>query len=184
MMGLRMFKIVTAFLLFIFTGTAAVAVQASDAPYAGQDSRNIKALSAQDIEDLLAGRGWGFAKPAELNGFPGPAHLLELKDRIALSDRHSAEIPALFDEMQRQATALGAAYVAAERALEDAFAGQTIVSGDLAPLVMRAAELKGRLRLVHLETHLKTLPLLSKHQVATYMRLRGYAGHARDGHQH
>jgi hypothetical protein len=41
------------------------------APYAGQDQREIKSLSAQDVTDLLAGSGWGFAKPAELNGYPG-----------------------------------------------------------------------------------------------------------------
>jgi hypothetical protein len=48
-------------------------------PYAGQDARDIKSLSAEDIAELRRGGGWGFAKSAELNGMPGPAHLLELK---------------------------------------------------------------------------------------------------------
>ena len=48
-------------------------------PYAGQESRRIKSLSEQDIAELRAGRGWGLAKAAELNGMPGPAHLLELR---------------------------------------------------------------------------------------------------------
>ncbi|MBT3972460.1 MAG: hypothetical protein HOE99_01485, partial [Acidiferrobacteraceae bacterium] len=48
-------------------------------PYVGQETRVIKSLSAEDIDDLINGRGWGLAKPAELNGVPGPAHLLEMQ---------------------------------------------------------------------------------------------------------
>ncbi|MGH7485986.1 MAG: hypothetical protein ACREMY_10365, partial [bacterium] len=46
-------------------------------PYAGQQSREIKALSQEEAAGLLAGKGMGFAKAAELNGFAGPAHVLE-----------------------------------------------------------------------------------------------------------
>ena len=179
-----MFRIVLSSVLFGCACMATVVAQASDAvvgPYAGQHSREIKSLSAEDIDDLQAGRGWGVAKPAELNGFPGPVHLLELKDDIALSDSQVREIQALFDDMKREAMVLGAAYVDAERALDRAFAAQDISPDALATLVARAADVKGRLRLVHLQTHLKTLPLLSKHQVVTYMRLRGYGG---GGHRH
>jgi hypothetical protein len=47
--------------------------------------RAIKSLSDADIKALRRGEGWGLALPAELNGMPGPAHLLELKDQIPLS---------------------------------------------------------------------------------------------------
>jgi len=47
-------------------------------PYAGMQTRSIKALSDQQIADLKAGRGMGLALPAELNGYPGPIHVLEL----------------------------------------------------------------------------------------------------------
>ena len=49
-------------------------------PYVGQETRGIKALSQADIEGLLAGAGTpfgGMAKPAELNGYPGPRHVLD-----------------------------------------------------------------------------------------------------------
>ena len=55
-------------------------------PYAGQQTRPIKALSDQQVADLIAGRGIGLALAAELNGYPGPSHLLELADRLDLSD--------------------------------------------------------------------------------------------------
>ena len=46
-------------------------------PYAGEEARAIKSLSADDIAELQRGGGRGLAKPAELNGVPGPAHLLD-----------------------------------------------------------------------------------------------------------
>ena len=40
----------------------------AQAPYAGMQSRPIKALSEQQLADLQAGRGMGLALAAELNG--------------------------------------------------------------------------------------------------------------------
>jgi hypothetical protein len=53
--------------------------------YVGQEKRKIKSLSESDIEELKNGSGWGLAKAAELNGVPGPVHLLEMRDEIGLS---------------------------------------------------------------------------------------------------
>ncbi|MBW5435799.1 hypothetical protein FXB41_13685 [Bradyrhizobium canariense] len=60
-----------------------VAGAQSGQPYAGLEHRPIKALSHQQIEDLRAGRGMGLALAAELNGYPGPSHVLEFGDRLA-----------------------------------------------------------------------------------------------------
>ena len=51
-------------------------------PYAGQQARTIKSLSKEDIAALLNGKGMGMAKAAELNGYPGPVHLLELVQQL------------------------------------------------------------------------------------------------------
>jgi hypothetical protein len=61
-------------------------------PYAGEQTRAIKSLSQDDIAELRRGGGWGLAKAAELNGVPGPAHLLELKDDIPLNEEQVAAI--------------------------------------------------------------------------------------------
>src|SRR5210317_2643476 len=71
--------------------------------YAGQEDREIKSLSESDIEELKNGRGWGLAKAAELNGVPGPAHLLEMKSEIALSKDQVKKIEAIYKEMKRKA---------------------------------------------------------------------------------
>jgi hypothetical protein len=54
-------------------------------PYAGLQNRSIKTLSDQQIEDLTAGRGMGLALAAELNGYPGPIHAIELAEQLHLS---------------------------------------------------------------------------------------------------
>ena len=66
-------------------------------PYAGMQTRPIKALSDQQIADLRAGRGMGLALAAELNGYPGPSHVLELADRLELSTDQRARVQRLFD---------------------------------------------------------------------------------------
>lgn len=49
-------------------------------PYSGTEARPVKALNEQQVADLRAGRGMGLALAAELTGYPGPSHVLELGD--------------------------------------------------------------------------------------------------------
>ena len=58
------------------------AAASSAATYAGQQNRQIKALSAQEQQDWLEGKGMSLAKAAELNRFPGPMHALEHADAL------------------------------------------------------------------------------------------------------
>ncbi len=51
---------------------------------AGQEQREIKNLSVDDIAELQPGVGWGLATAAELNSVPRPIHLLELKGKMPL----------------------------------------------------------------------------------------------------
>jgi hypothetical protein len=78
-------------------------------PYAGMQSRAIKSLSDSDIQELRRGGGWGLALPAELNGMPGPLHLLELKDQIPLATDQVPQIQVLVDEMRKAAIPAGEA---------------------------------------------------------------------------
>src|SRR5262245_59605560 len=96
---------------------AAVSANAQS-PYAGQESRAIKALSPQEISDYLSGKGMGLAKTAELNGYPGPAHVLELAAQLHLTAEQQAKTGVLFQKMQARAIALGKELVEAERALD------------------------------------------------------------------
>ncbi|MFZ5963085.1 hypothetical protein ACOXXX_09060 [Thalassococcus sp. BH17M4-6] len=164
---------------------ASETAQAETQPYAGQDQRAIASLSEQDIEALLAGRGWGFAKAAELNGYPGPSHVLDLAPDLGLSDDQRAQVQAVFDAMQAEARVLGAEYVAAEAALDRGFAEGVIDAETLTDLTADAARIEAQLRAVHLAAHLETAPILTRHQTMLYNQARGYgdAGHGQhDGH--
>ena len=69
--------VVFALALLLSAGGALAQAGPAPQPYAGLDVRAVKALSDVQIADLRAGRGMGLALPAELNGYPGPTHVLE-----------------------------------------------------------------------------------------------------------
>ncbi len=157
------------------------AEQAAKQPYAGQQHRALKALSKQEIADYLAGTGMGMAKAAELNGWPGPSHLLEIADKLKLSASSRTKIRVVFTKMKTKATSLGRAIIAAERLLDREFASGRGNASAIVTLIDRIARLKGRLRSVHLLAHIEVRPLLTRHQVALYNQLRGYG--APGGHR-
>jgi len=105
---------------------------AAQSPYVGETSRAIKSLSSGDVADYLAGNGMGLAKAAELNGYPGPAHVLALAEPLALTDPQRADTQAVFARMQAEARSLGERLVAEERALDRAFADHTVTPDALA----------------------------------------------------
>jgi Spy/CpxP family protein refolding chaperone len=151
-------------------------------PYAGHESRAVSSLSANDVTALLGGEGWGLAKPAEINGFPGPRHVLELADALQLTSDQRKSVQAAHERMKSRAQQLGADYVAAEKALDEVFKSGTADVAALAERVARAEKLRAELRLTHLNAHLEVSRLLSPAQRQAYMALRGYAGDAAPRH--
>ena len=143
--------------------------------YAGQEHREIKSLSESDIEELRDGRGWGLALAAELNGIPGPVHLLEMKEEIDLSLEQIEKIEALFKQMRDQAIELGNILIDRERVLNNHFAQGTISEELLRDLLEQIGQVRAQLRYVHLSTHLKTPDIVTKEQIELYNKLRGYS---------
>ncbi len=91
--------------------SAVTANTQSSQPYSGMQTRDVKALSEEQMADLKAGRGMGLALAAELNGYPGPKHLLELTDDIGLTDQQREKIRQLFGAMQLEAIPIGQALI-------------------------------------------------------------------------
>jgi Spy/CpxP family protein refolding chaperone len=152
----------------------AMAVAASELPYAGLERRPVKALSEQETADLLAGRGMSFALPAELNGLPGPRHVLDLADALGLNDGQRAEIARLFEGMRDSAAALGRRVIEREAALDRLFAAPRQDEAAVKALVAEIAVLRGELRFLHLNYHLTTRDVLTPTQIAQYRQARGY----------
>lgn len=175
-------------LTLLAAATPAAAQSASHSPYAGQERRAIKTLSAEEIQDLTEGRGMGLAKVAELNGYAGPAHVLELATPLQLDAQQEAATRQLHERMLGEARRLGAAVLKAEAALEHAFAARHIDAGRLREQLAAIATLQGQLRAVHLEAHLEQNRILTPQQIARYAELRGYGqpqpagGHGRHRH--
>jgi hypothetical protein len=165
-----------AALAIALTGIAAAAWAQTHQPYAGLHGRAVKALSDEQVADLKAGRGMGLALAAELNGYPGPVHVLELATALGLSDEQRARAAGLSAAMKREAVPLGERLIVAETALDRQFAERTITAASLGEATRIIAALQGELRLAHLKYHLETLALLTPEQTAQYSTLRGYGG--------
>jgi hypothetical protein len=170
----RCWKAALAGIAVAVTAALAAAQPVSEPPYAGLQTREIKALSEQQMSDLAAGRGIGLALAAELNGYPGPKHVLELADRLAITGQQRADIQRLFDSMKSDAIPLGQKLIAAERDLDRAFAERTITPDKLKTATAAIAEITGALRNAHLKYHLATAALLGPDQIRRYAELRGY----------
>jgi hypothetical protein len=143
-------------------------------PYAGLHQRTIKALSDEQIADLKTGRGMGLALAAELNGYPGPLHVLELKDQLRLTAEQRQQFQRLYDSMKAEAIATGEAVIEGERSLDRQFAKRTMTPEALAALTASIGDAQGKLRAVHLKYHLTTADLLTDAQRQRYAELRGY----------
>ena len=176
----RPFPALAAALLGLAAGCGGSAADRSERadparPYAGLQERPIRALPPERVADLLAGRGAGYALAAELNHYPGPTHVLDLAEQLALTseqERATAEIKA---EMQREARQLGRRLVDLEIALDRAFRRGTAGTARVAALTRDIAEVEGQLRNVHLQAHVRLRDVLTAEQVARYDRLRGYS---------
>ena len=167
--------------IWLVVVTLAFATGASaQTPYAGMQTRSIKALSDQQIADLGAGRGMGLALAAEMNGYPGPSHVLELADRLELSAEQRASVQKLFDSMKAEAVPLGARLIEQEADLDKQFADRSMTSESLKLSTAAIAATQGMLRETHLRYHLSTAAILNPSQTLKYAELRGYGS----GHRH
>jgi Spy/CpxP family protein refolding chaperone len=167
---------------------AAVLILATSAafaqtPYAGMQTRPIKALSQQQVADLQAGRGMGLALAAELNGYPGPSHVLELADKLGLSADQRSRVQHLFDTMKGEALPVGAQVLAQEAELDRQFAARVVTPESLKAAIAAIANTQGVLRETHLKYHLSTVAVLTESQRQRYSQLRGY-GENNAGHRH
>jgi hypothetical protein len=111
---------------------------------------------------------------AELNGVPGPAHLLELQDAIPLRPDQVEAIEQIYAGMKSEAIAKGEALIAAETRLDLAFQNEPVSDAELRAMLAAVADARRELQYVHLSRHLSTPALLDPQQIARYNVLRGY----------
>jgi hypothetical protein len=166
---------------FINTCGAVLAVFALNLPvfgqsatYAGEQTRAIKALTEREVADLRAGKGMGYAKPAELASYPGPMHVLEHARELALTPAQHEATQALIAPMREAALIAAQRYIAAELALDALFVDGAASDAQLNAALQKSALALADVRASHLRTHIAQRALLTAEQIAQYNVLRGY----------
>jgi hypothetical protein len=177
-------RTIIAILATCALGLPSVAAEIPVSAYTGQQARQIKALSDEDVAALRKGEGIGMAKAAELNGYPGPAHVLRLATQLGLTPDQVQQVTAIFERMSAAAKPLGGELIAHEQTLDQLLASGEITPDRLAIETAAIGELSGRLRSVHLAAHLETRALLHPDQIALYQHLPGYGDQAPAPHHH
>jgi len=131
-----------------------------------------EACSAEFDKVVGEGRGFGLAFAADQNGYPGPLHVLELKDRLKLTADQEAKAQALLHAMFVESKPKSARLLEAEAKLRRLFADRAADDAAGRAAVAEVERARSEVRLVHLLTHLKTRELLSEDQRRIYHEAR------------
>ena len=87
----------------------------------GQQDRDIKAMSTEEVKQYLSGRRHGLCEGRGVEPLSRTAACLELADPLGLSAEQRSAIKRLMDSHKAEARAIGARLVEAERSLEALF---------------------------------------------------------------
>lgn len=132
-------------------------------------------LSQREAQQLLAGRGMGLARPAEMNGYPGPRHVLDLADELALTPEQKQQAREARERVATEAPELGRRIVEKELALDRLFRSGSADEARISELTQDIAQLRAALRAIHLHAHLVMHRALAVDQIRTYMDARSHA---------
>ena len=161
----------TVFRVPVFAVAAALSALPAGAQHAAPAS-----LSPDETHGLIAGQGMGLARAAEVQAYPGPKHVLELADSLAITDAQREAAEALMAGVQVEARALGRRVVEAERQLSALFGEAAPDDGALEAAAHEVGRLRAELRLVHLRAHVAMREALTAEQSARYHAIRHGAG--------
>jgi Spy/CpxP family protein refolding chaperone len=131
-----------------------------------------EACAAEFDKVVGEGRGFGLAFAADQNGYAGPLHVLELKDRLRLTADQEAKAQALLHAMFVESKPKSARLLEAEAKLRRLFADRAADDAAVRAAVAEVERARSDVRLVHLLTHLKTRALLTEDQRRIYHEAR------------
>ena len=126
----------------------------------------------EERQAIEKGEGFGMALAADRHGYPGPKHILELKNELALTPEQEKQVRALFDRMRGRALVTGKHVLDKEAELEQLFASGAAEAAAVRPRLDEIARLRAELRWVHVSAHLDAYKLLTAEQRARYHHLR------------
>jgi len=125
-----------------------------------------------DRDGLLNAEGMGQARVAELNGYPGAKHVLELAKELSLTEGQKKSVREIYEEMRTRVKELGKRIIDIEEEMNDAFKDGLVSAKSISDDAEQVGKLRGRLRAVHLVAHLRTKNVLTTKQIELYKKLR------------
>ena len=123
-------------------------------------------------ENVRDGRGFGMAFVADQQGYPGPLHVLELKDRLRLSRDQEARAEGLLAAMYAESRPKSSRLLEAEAKLRRLFAANRPDEAAVRTAVGEVETARADVRLVHLLFHLKMRDALTDEQRRIYQDAR------------
>jgi Spy/CpxP family protein refolding chaperone len=139
----------------------------------GPSAHRLAEMCATAFEKNIAtGRGFGMAFAADHNGYPGPLHILELKDQLKSTPEQEAKAQALMAATLAESRPRSARLLDAEAKLRQLFASGQADETTVRAVVAEVEKARTGVRLVHLMTHLKTRDLLTEEQRRLYHEAR------------
>jgi len=140
---------------------------------AGAEGHQMAQACATEFEKVVGeGRGFGLAFAADQNGYPGPMHVLELRDRLKLTADQEAKARDLMHAMFAESRPKSVRLLEAEAKLRRLFAERAADEAAVRAAVAEVERARSEVRLVHLLAHLKTRDLLSEDQRRLYHEAR------------
>ena len=125
-----------------------------------------------DRDGLLNGEGMGQAQYAEMNGYPGPKHILDLADKLKLTDTQKKSIQEIYQEMSLRAKELGKRIIGVEEEMHEAFRTGLVNESSVRDDAEQIGRMRGKLRAVHLIAHIRAKKFMTDDQIALYTKLR------------
>jgi hypothetical protein len=156
-------------------------------PYAKFQGSAATGLLPQEVDALTQGEGMALALAAEVNGYPGPRHVLDADaaGQLGLRPEQRTALTRTFDRMHGLAQAKGQEILEREGELATRFRHHHIDEAGLTEALGRISQLRAELRAIHLRAHLETEALLTPEQISRYETVRGYdaaSPHRHDPH--
>jgi len=140
---------------------------------AGAEGHQMAQACASEFEKVVGdGRGFGLAFAADQNGYPGPMHVLELRDRLKLTADQEAKARDLMHAMFAESRPKSVRLLEAEAKLRRLFAERAADEAAVRAAVAEVERARSEVRLVHLLAHLKTRDLLTEDQRRLYHEAR------------
>ncbi len=133
-------------------------------------------------KNIATGRGFGMAFVADHNGYPGPLHVLELKDRLKLSAEQEEKVRAMMAAVFAESRPKSARLLEAEAKLRQLFASGHADEAAVEAAVAEVEKTRTEVRLVHLRAHLKMREVLTDEQRRVYQEARWSAHRSMSPH--